>query len=489
MSHNLAPFGPSGRNQFLLGPKYLQRDTWRQFDLGEHLKLSVQADLDFEQATCGRRRLTLLGFMLDWSRPEASNAEILKSLADNGQNLDSCLKATDELGGRWILIYQDDTESVIFHDAAGLRQVCYAKDSPHDQLWIGSDPGLLGEVAELAPDPDALSFIDSMAEKEPEYWWPGNRLPFAAAAALLPNHHLNLSNGNCDRFWPRSAPGVLSKAECCRSASDKLVGIMSAAQNRWELTLGLSAGWDSRLLLAASRSIIEDVSVYTVQAATTNDDHKDIVIPRRLAKRLGLHHVEIRHLDYASDEFLESFRKHSWRPHQKFAAGGQAEYEQFRYAKVAVIGNLSEVAKLPYRHKLQSQESIDGKTLAHLVGMGGYDFANEAMQEWLENANDLAGYNVLDLFYWEQRTGRWLAANLVEFDFAWKEIFVPFNIRSLICDLLATDEKERNPASLHLYIEIIQTLWPEVLQEPINPKPTPQLWQRKRRRIRRQLAS
>jgi len=482
---DLGSFGSPGRNQFLLGPAYLQRDSWHHFDLGEHLKLSVHADLDIEQATTGQCRLTLLGYMLDWSHPEASNAEILKSLADNSPDLVSCLKATAELGGRWVLVYQDNAKSVVFHDAAGLRQVCYANDSAHKNLWIGSQPGLLDEIAGLRPDRDALSFIESMASTDPEYWWPGNRTLFAAASALLPNHYLDLSNGSCDRYWPWSEPESLSMAECRRRAADKLVGVISAAQNRWDLTLGLSAGWDSRLLLAASRNNIENMTVHTVRTAAMEDDHNDVVVPRKLAKRLKLDHVEIRHPEHASDEFMQGFRSHTWRPHQRFAAGAQAEFNQFQYTKVAVIGNLSEVAKLPYRHQLQSQRPLDGKALAALVGMGDHDFAIEAMDEWLEQANELAGYNVLDLFYWEQRIGRWLAANFIDFDFAWKDIFVPFNIRSLICDLLAVDEKDRVPGSLYLYVDIMQSLWPEVLQEPINPRPKSGLMRRILRRLRR----
>lgn len=490
MSLSPTALGPAGRNQFLLGPAYLQRDTWRQFDLGEHLKLSVQSQLEIEQATNGRCRLTLLGYMLDWLRPEESNADILQRLIDNSQNLDSCLKATFEIGGRWVLIYQDDAESVVFHDAAGLRQVCYAMDSAHNQLWIGSQVDLLSEMTELVADPEALSFIRAMGNKDPEYWWPGNRLPFAASRTLLPNHCLNLSDGECSRYWPRSVPETLSREECCRRVSNKLVGIMSAAQNRWELALGLSAGWDSRVLLAASRGIIENMTMYTVQTTTMAADHNDVAIPRRLAKHLGLNHVEIRHADHATEDFQELFRDHTWRPHQRFAAGAQAEFEQFRYAKVAVIGNLSEVAKLPYRHQLKVSDALDGEMLATLVGMNGQKFATEAMEEWLASLHisqkKATGYDVLDLFYWEQRIGRWLAANLVEFDFAWQDILVPFNIRSLICDLLATDEKYRKPGTLHLYVEIMQSLWPEVLQVAINPKPTPRIWQRIRRRIRRQ---
>jgi hypothetical protein len=261
---------------------------------------------------------------------------------------------------------------------------------------------------------------------------------------------------------------------------------MRAASNRSQLALGLTAGWDSRVLLAAARDNTDSMTFYTERSAQMAKDHNDVVIPGKLARRLGLNHVEILVPDSATDEFIKQFNAHSWRPHPKFAAGAQADFEQFRQSCVAVVGNISEVARLPYRNQ-QPKEPLDGSVLAQLVGMGGQEYANLALEEWLPAESDLAGYKVLDLFYWEQRVGRWLAGSFIEYDFTWKDLFAPFNIRSLICDLLACEEQYRSLAAPHLYLEMMESLWPEVLQEPINPVRTPGIWKRFRRRLRRRL--
>ena len=478
--------GPPRRNQFLLGPTYLQVDSWRHYDLGEHLKLSAHKDLNVHQSKDEDCQLTLIGYVLDWSRPEASDAAILKNLASETSSIDTCVRATNELGGRWILVYQDDETSAIFHDAGGLRQICYALDTEHNRLWCASQVELLSQAAGLTPDAAALSFIETMAERNSAYWWPGDRLPFTSAKALLPNHRLNLLDGECQRYWPYSERESLSESEACRRACNKLSGVMRAASNRSQLALGLTAGWDSRVLLAAARDIADSMTFYTERSAQMATDHNDVVIPRKLARRFGLNHVEILAPDHATNDFVKQFNAHSWRPHPKFAAGAQADFEQFRQSYVAVVGNFSEVARLPYRNQ-QPKEPLDGRVLAQLIGMGGEEFAISALEEWLSAGRDLDGYKVLDLFYWEQRVGRWLAGSFIEYDFAWKDLFVPFNIRSLLCDLLACDEQYRSLAAPHLYLEMMESLWPEVLQEPINPRRTPGTWKRFRRRLRRRL--
>jgi hypothetical protein len=117
--------------------------------------------------------------------------------------------------------------------------------------------------------------------------------------------------------------------------------------------------------------------------------------------------------------------------------------------------------------------------------MSDSPFAKRAFESWMPSESDRHGYDVLDLFYWEQRIGRWLAANCIEFDVGWQDVLVPFNIRSLIVDLLACDEKHRDKNHPAVYVEIMKSLWPDVLDLPINPRPRRSLLSRLESRVRR----
>ncbi|MBJ90323.1 MAG: hypothetical protein CMO98_10745 [Woeseia sp.] len=461
------------RAQFTIGPEYFNGDQWKKLVLSGELKLSVEKDLELTQIEAPHATLTLLGYILDWSKPDASNKDILSSLLHEAKTFDECISNTSELGGRWILIYDNSEDIILFHDMGGLRQVCFTEGHDNGPIFCASQCDLLADISGLLPDSEALTFIEGMAATNPEYWWPGNSQPYKHAKALLPNHWLNLKNGVTQRYWPVTERKTLSMAEVIPLANRRITGIIEAAANRYELVLGLSAGLDSRLLLAASKIISSRLSIYNARSATQKSSHADAVIPEKLCKKLGLPLTEIEIPDKATDTFLDGFKKHSWHPREKFSAGIEIQRDIFAFSKMAVIGNLGEIAKLPYRHKVTGETDISAELLASCVKMNNQRFAIDAIKAWSKSIDNTQGYELLDLFYWEQRVGRWLATNQIEFDYGWMDILAPLNIRALMCDLLAIDEENREMANHQLFLSMIQELWPETLEYPINPVETP----------------
>lgn len=97
------------------------------------------------------------------------------------------------------------------------------------------------------------------------------------------------------------------------------------------------------------------------------------------------------------------------------------------------------------------------------------EFALRHFEKWLNNLGDYYNINFDSLFYWEQRIGKWFAMNCLEFDSAWQEVFLPFNCRKLLVDMLSVEDKYKFSPNYVLYERLISELWPEVLTEPINP--------------------
>jgi len=89
------------------------------------------------------------------------------------------------------------------------------------------------------------------------------------------------------------------------------------------------------------------------------------------------------------------------------------------------------------------------------------------------------------LFHWEQRIGSYLSAGFLEFELVWRDIFLPYNCRSLICDILACDESKRARGNFELYRDILTRLSPDLLHFPVNPLPRPSALARIRNRLRR----
>jgi hypothetical protein len=61
--------------------------------------------------------------------------------------------------------------------------------------------------------------------------------------------------------------------------------------------------------------------------------------------------------------------------------------------------------------------------------------------------------------------------------YAWREIITPYNCREVLTIFLGVDERYRRAPDYFLFYRLIDKLWPDVLQEPINPEQRHSLFQ------------
>lgn len=101
-----------------------------------------------------------------------------------------------------------------------------------------------------------------------------------------------------------------------------------------------------------------------------------------------------------------------------------------------------------YRISLEKSDSMRSITSAIY---GKNQFAIKHFENWLLGLGGIYNFDVLDLFEWEQGHGTWLAMCQLEFDIAWKDIFTPFNCRSLLITMLSVKEKYRMPPKYELH--------------------------------------
>jgi hypothetical protein len=118
--------------------------------------------------------------------------------------------------------------------------------------------------------------------------------------------------------------------------------------------------------------------------------------------------------------------------------------------------------------------AVDKLALAQVAKMPEEDFALEAFDRWLSDVNQtkVEGFDPLTLFLWEDREGNWQAMTQLEGDIS-REIFVPYNCRLLLANMLSVPEPYRTKPAFLLHEKLILRLWPEVLSEPFNPPVKP----------------
>lgn len=457
-------------SQFVLGPAHpAHLPDWRRTTVGGHLRLTTHPALCLTQERDGERELTLLGNLLDPLNPDATNTDILRALLVHGTRA-SLLEASARYGGRWLLIAAHANEVFIFLDALGLRQAFYTDPARTGAVWVMSQPGIGEELLGLTPDAQALAYIDTQTFRcTQEYRWPGAASPFEGLKHLLPNHWLDLATGQSHRYWPTAALAPLS----VNAAVDRLMvlmpGLIRAAVARYDVVLSLTAGIDSRMVLASARGVMDRVRVMSLRQGRQPDQHPDIEVPARLLGRLGIGHDVVRAPATMSPEFALNFKRNTHQAHDHYGHDAEALLKRYGRAYAAITGSGAEVARSPFSDKLPYQKNvrITPEILAWLEYGSVHPFLVSHFTDWLRDAQQ-PYIKPLDLFEWEQGS-TWLSMVQLEFDVAWQEIFTPFNCRAVLNTFLAVNERYRTQHGAKLCHAFIERAWPELLREPINP--------------------
>jgi len=463
--------------QFVLGPRVPAGLLgWRQLALAERLHVLAHPALNLTRVGDDVASIALIGFILDPNHPAADDRQILARLLDHFTSIDALVAATSNLGGRWTMVAIRDGRRYLFSDALGLRQAFYTR--AHDGVWAISQCGLALELDlfPVTPDDAVAGFLDSFEfRSHREYRWPAAASPFKQLKRLLPNHVLDLADGNVRRYWPDGALDRLEPDAAVAVLVPLLRGMVAAAHRRFEFVLALTAGIDSRLVLAACRELRDRIGYVTVRQSGMEDHNMDLVVPARLLAGVGLTQDVIRARASMSPIFSWTFKRNVLMAHDHYGADAEAILLRFGRRKVVMTGSGAEIGRCSFRTHAPFAEArgLTAADLARLQGMGANEFALRHFGAWLNGLGRTWNVKHLDLFEWEQGHGSWLACTQLEFDIAWREIVTPYNCRTLLTTLLAVDEKYRRAPHYQLFRMLIEALWPDLLSEPINPGQRP----------------
>ena len=176
-----------------------------------------------------------------------------------------------------------------------------------------------------------------------------------------------------------------------------LRGQINAAAHRYTLALPLTAGWDSRVLLAVSRDVLDQFSgTYTMRHPYMSDRHEDVRIPPKLAQTASMPHqfyINSEEADPKDEQLLEAQVD---APNPRNPAMHTNVYNPHLADQLIISGIASETAKRYYGE----ETNLQPERLAILTGYGDHPFVVESLTEWLQNAQSISdlGYDPPRLF-------------------------------------------------------------------------------------------
>lgn len=424
----------------------------------EHLasfNLFYHPDLEFEHSVKDDVELYLLGFLFDYKNPEFSNKKILDSLSE-AKGFDLFLESLSEYSGQFAIIYKEKEKLIILNDACAQREIYY--DATFSSF--GSQPKLLAKVLPVLPSEsmEANEFYSSsefLNRKE----FIGETTHFGNILHLIPNHYIDINLKSVCRYYPSEKIHPVSIKEASQKACEMLKGYIKAASLRYSLYLGVTGGYDSRVLYLASLDV--DCNYYVSRLSYMGDSHYDITISKRLTKLFN------KKLQIITDHSSSEQEKDCLLSSVDFP---RLENSPFRRSGnyILINGNISEIARNYYGY----YKNLSPSGLAIINGYHGSKFVAMEYEKWLNHNLQIfsqKGYNVLDMFYWEERMGIWAAKAKTEMDAYGIIVYSPFCSNKLLTILLSTPRDQRDEQSNKLYDLIINSFSSKAGAIPVNP--------------------
>jgi len=459
------------RRQFLLASQQLDElGDWEYREVG-NLFLYVHPDLEITEIEKGGILILLLGSIFDPANPDRSNSDIISAILPKLKNFDDLKIEIKPFVGRYALIYKDERKFIILNDPLALREIYYC--TQQNRIICGSQPNLIAKYSNplITPSKDE-EFQDFFKDNSKDSrWnpirkWIGDETYYDGVKHVLPNHYLNIDELTSYRYWPNEEIKLIGLDEAITRICNFLQGGLRAVSNRHKVMMAITAGTDSRTILAASKDI-KDKVYYFINDHSLGPKHQDVFIPSRLCKSLGIPFHVHKVPKEVDPRFREIFLENTFFASDRVLSSVYNVYYRNLSDRVNVLG-IGEIGRTRYGNE---PKNLCAYRMAYKLGHKKDAYAIKQGAKILSELVPVGkkfNVNVLTLLYWEHHLGNWGPTGNSESDIAIEEINI-FDSHMLYEILLSVDPKYSDYYNPILFRELINRMWPELLKWPINP--------------------
>lgn len=298
-------------------------------------------------------------------------------------------------------------------------------------------------------------------------WIPGFLTAHEGVSRLLPNFYLDLKTWDARRFWPRrdDIHAEISMEDAAQSVAADIKAYVDAIAAQFpRIAPTLTAGFDTRIILAACRDVREQCEFFTTGAPNQGLDQ---IVAAKITRKLGLNHRFLKPVmssakDTEEWDILVGHSTHEvGRDYYKTLAPLEAD--------VMFTGMYGETGRSRlYQKELDRIEDaqLTGRFIAGRTSAPLNDGeVIETLDAWVKTIDWAPNWKVLDLAFNELRFGGWAMAQAtasrgIQFtlmplaQFSIQEAFM--NVRP----------SEKTTARLFHRIGVL--LWPEAMEFSIN---------------------
>jgi hypothetical protein len=376
-----------------------------------------------------------------------------------------------------VCLMPDFNTSRVYLDAGGIFPAVYSQA----QRIVASSIGLIPQQSDNDDNQELRRAMDIPRQ---DHWYPFGLTPRRSCCRLLPNHYLDLEVWEVKRHWP--SENDLNACSSVQSVVEEIavnlrLQIESLARE-FSLYLSLTAGRDSRTLLAAARGVLDRIQTYTFRSPWNQLDSE---VARRIAKR---HHFDHVIFDYQQPSQVEL---NGWLERTGYCVAGAVlrnvrTVKQLEDNRPRIGGIGGEVGRQYYVRPGDTRTTpLTPSEVLERLHLPVHSATLERARLWLDGLPSTDFYSIIDLLYIEQRLGCWGGPQSIGATSSY--VFNPFCTRRIFTLMLSLLPEYKRQAKVS--DDLVKYLWPELLKFPINRYTGMRHWIKKtRRRLTRMYA-
>lgn len=383
-------------------------------------------------------------------------------------------RALNEYSGRHAIIFGNEGNISVINDATAMRSVFYAVEggivASHALLV---ERALGGEVVR-----DDLLFA---------YGYPGNSTPYRRTKILTANTYYWFTAHLIRRFWPFTAPPERTIDQVASYALEAASRALRNIGRVAPVKMALTAGLDSRVILAVG--IYSGIDFETYTYGSTKATALDRAFAPDLAALAGAPHTLVAARP-RTRALTNSVGRANYSSHHGASIPGLMEFFGDP-GTAAVTGNLLEIGRSFYSRfrdegvappiSSESMAQLHLKSMPpkvqHRIEHNGLESFLETSEQAFHSFVEDTGYKLAvgvlepyDHFYWEHRMAVWHGPALLERDY-YGVSFIPFNTRRIFEEMLGVPVESRDTSKV--FYRMIEMVNPALLELPVNPKRWP----------------
>ena len=364
------------------------------------------------------------------------------------------------LHGMFVAVSEGALGRHLYPDFGGSIPLCWCEDT-----------GAIGASADQILDDAAYAsrFLkaryDRMVASEGHGWITGTLTAHDRIRRLMPGHALDLSSLKPRRVWPLQGELQLRMdlETAARQAGDAIRGLVSAAAREHASAITLTAGFDSRILMAAARGVKCEIGFATFGQPGEGLDQD---MSTKMAAALGLRHNLIPMRTAPPEDELRwdrlvghCMREVNRRIHPTLAAVP---------ADFVLTGMYGEIGRA--RLYRQDIAAINDRPASAEFVLSRLTLPLDAEQvadvaQWVEGLSWMPRSMVLDMAFNELKFGGW-AMGQAPAQKAVKFSFMPFAQAAVQSAFMETPPEVKGTEAL--FTAMALHLWPEAMTFPVN---------------------